>query len=268
LSKKEGAIMEFIVIFLILLVALTFSPLGLGGGVLFVPILHYIAEWPLIEAIIGSLSMVWMVALGSSFAHSKGGYSDSKVVKAGRLTAVPMAFIGTLLAWMAFEYISDIIIKIIAASILVYVIEQNLRVSKTITGSTDDLRTYSLIAGLGGLASGLLGIGGGSVFVTINRRLAGLDAKTAAGTSFLIGAAVVPVALISHAIIDQTMPTVIQSTGVTLAITLPILTFLSAYVGAKFGIKYLPEKAIRNIFLLAVGTSLARYLFDIINSIY
>jgi uncharacterized membrane protein YfcA len=264
LKENEGDNIELIVITLILLVALTFSPLGLGGGVLFVPILHYIDGWPLIEAIIGSLSMVWMVALGSSFAHSKGGYSDSKVVRAGRITAVPMAFVGTLLAWIAFEYISDIIIKIFAAAILVYVIERNLRPSDTITGSTDDLTTYSKVAGLGGLAAGLLGIGGGSIFVTINRRLAGLDTKTAAGTSYLIGAAVVPMALISHIVLDQTLPAVIQTTGVGLAITLPLLAFASAFIGAKFAIKYLPEKIIRAVFIVAVSISLSRYLWDII----
>ena len=52
---------------LILLVALTFSPLGLGGGVLYLPILLYIAEWPVSQAILGSLSMVWMVAIATIF---------------------------------------------------------------------------------------------------------------------------------------------------------------------------------------------------------
>ena len=31
----------------VLLTAFLFAPLGLGGGMLFVPILHYLADWPL-----------------------------------------------------------------------------------------------------------------------------------------------------------------------------------------------------------------------------
>ncbi|HJN55437.1 MAG TPA: hypothetical protein QF646_03505, partial [Candidatus Poseidoniales archaeon] len=54
-----------LIVILLFIVALLFSPLGLGGGVLYVPILHYIAEWPLIESLLASLALVWMVALGS-----------------------------------------------------------------------------------------------------------------------------------------------------------------------------------------------------------
>ena len=61
---------------------------------LFVPILHYIGDWPLMEAIIASLAMVWMVALGSSLAHSGEGHANKKVANAGRLTAVPAAMVG------------------------------------------------------------------------------------------------------------------------------------------------------------------------------
>ena len=55
--------MEPLAIALILLVALLFSPLGLGGGVLYVPILHYVAGWTLVESLLASLTLVWMVAM-------------------------------------------------------------------------------------------------------------------------------------------------------------------------------------------------------------
>jgi uncharacterized membrane protein YfcA len=231
--------------------------------VLFVPILHYIGDWPLMEAIIASLAMVWMVALGSSLAHSGEGHANKKVANAGRLTAVPAAIVGTILAWLAIEYVSVLVIKVMAAVILIYVIERNLRSSEKVTGGVEVLTKYKIGCAFGGLASGLLGIGGGAVYVTINRRMAGLDIRDAAGTSYLIGAAVVPVALLSHILIDGTLPDVYQRTGLLAAIVVPMLAFFSAYFGAKNAIKYLPVNIVKWVFLIAVSTSLGRYLWDI-----
>ena len=59
---------------LIFSTAIIFSPLGLGGGLIFMPILHYIMEWEIKTAILGSLILVWSVSLGSQFAHQKGGH--------------------------------------------------------------------------------------------------------------------------------------------------------------------------------------------------
>ena len=43
-------------IFLIFMTGLIFSPLGLGGGVIFMPILHYLLGWEIKIAILGSVS--------------------------------------------------------------------------------------------------------------------------------------------------------------------------------------------------------------------
>ncbi|MBT6972620.1 MAG: sulfite exporter TauE/SafE family protein [Euryarchaeota archaeon] len=207
--------------------------------------------------------MVWMVALGSSFAHSGEGHANKEVANAGRLTAIPAAIIGSFLAWLAIEYVSVLVIKVIAAAILIYVIERNLRPSEKVTGGVEVLTKYKIGCAFGGLASGLLGIGGGAVYVTINRRMAGLDIRDAAGTSYLIGAAVVPVALLSHILIDGTLPDVYHRTGLLAAIIVPVLAFCSAYIGAKNAIKHLPINIVKWIFLVAVGASLGRYLWDI-----
>ena len=68
----------------LLSVALIFSPLGLGGGVLYVPIFYYMLDWQMQEAVTGSLTLVLMVSLGSSLAHSKAGYADKDAANLGR----------------------------------------------------------------------------------------------------------------------------------------------------------------------------------------
>ena len=252
---------------IILAIAFAFSPLGLGGGVLYMPVFHYLVGWSLPEAILGSLTMVWMVALGSSLAHAKESHADKEVAKAGRMTAVPSAVVGTIISWLIISYISGMVIKAIAAVILIFVIERNLRSHKEVIAIDKNLNLYKKGAALGGLASGMLGIGGGAIYVTLNRRLLGMGVHKASGTSYLIGAAVTPVAIISHIFVDQSHTAIYDNVGIIAAIAMPINTFIAAYVGARFAIHHLPEKIIRATFIIAISATLMRYLWDIASTV-
>jgi hypothetical protein len=255
--------LSILVIFLLLTVAFLFSPLGLGGGVLYVPILHYLAGWDMEVAILASLTLVWMVAIGSSLAHHSSGHSDIEVANSGRLAAVPGAIIGTILAWYSFAYVSDIVIKIVAAAILIFVIERNLRTTPDIERRTDKMGVYRGGAAFGGVASGLLGIGGGAIYVTLHRSILGIDSRKSAGTSYLIGAVVVPVALFSHILLDSTVPEVLAHTGYLVAVLMPLAALGTAWFGAKYAIEHLSVKMVTTTFLIAVSLSLSRYLWDI-----
>jgi len=93
---------------LLLFVALIFSPLGLGGGVLYVPIFLYLLDWDVRESITGSLSLVFMVALGSSLSHKKSGHAATTVANAGRITAIPFAVVGTILAGILLDKVGEV----------------------------------------------------------------------------------------------------------------------------------------------------------------
>ena len=108
-------LMVILAIICLLLVAVAFSPLGLGGGILYVPIMHYMLDWEIKEALVASLTLVLMVSLGSSLAHSKSGFANHQVAKWGRIAAVPSAIIGVLLSGILLSWVGDIGIKIIAA---------------------------------------------------------------------------------------------------------------------------------------------------------
>ena len=252
---------------LIIIIAFAFSPLGLGGGVLYMPIFHYLVGWSLPEAILGSLTMVWMVALGSSLAHARDGHADKEVANAGRITAVPSAVIGTIISWLIISYISGMAIKALAAVILIFVIERNLRPHNEFITVDRNLSLYKKGAAFGGLASGILGIGGGAIYVTLNRRVLAMDVHRASGTSYLIGTAVVPVAIISHIFIDQSHTAVYDSVGIVAALVMPINAFIAAYIGARFAIRHLPEKMIRTTFIIAIGATLLRYLWDMYSTV-
>ena len=164
---------------LIFSTAIIFSPLGLGGGLIFMPILHYIMDWEIKTAILGSLILVWSVSLGSQFAHQKGGHGDIAMAKKGMLFGVPGAIIGVILGFLLIEHVSDITIKMIALVIVSWICYKAiLRIlsKEDITGEViGEMNEKYWLTGIfmGGMSSGLLGIGGGGIFVTMNRNYGG-----------------------------------------------------------------------------------------------
>jgi len=265
---------SFIAVICLLLVAVAFSPLGLGGGILYVPIMHYILEWEIEESLVASLTLVLMVALGSSMAHSKSGYADTGAAKLGRFSAVPSAVVGVILSGALISAVGDVGIKIIASIIIFFVIERTLRKtlskneSETVDIPISEKRNqYIFGSSLAGISSGLLGIGGGAILVTLNRSILKMDPKKAAGTSYMVATTTTPVALISHLIMSRNLSTIVDDVGILAMIVVPILVFSSAYFGAKYAIKYLPKQIVSYVFLMVVSISLFKYISDLISKI-
>jgi len=266
-------LMTLLAIFCLLMVAVAFSPLGLGGGILYVPIMHYMLDWEIKEAIVASLTLVLMVSLGSSLAHSKSGFAEHQVAKWGRIAAVPSATIGVLLSGVLLALVGDIGIKILAAIVITFVLERTIRKpSSHIAEYTGDKllekrNQYLAGSSVAGIAAGVLGIGGGAILVTLNRSMLKMDAKKAAGTSYLVAATIVPVALFSHLIINQNLDTIVDNSGIVAMILVPLMVFASAFFGAKYAIKYLPKHIVTGVFIFVVSVSLLRYILDFISLI-
>ena len=252
----------------LIMVAIAFSPLGLGGGILYVPIMHYMLNWEMRESLVASLTLVLMVSIGSSLAHSRSGFADKDAAKLGRVSAAPSAVIGVLLSGVLLSVVGDIGIKIIAVIIISFVIERTLRKSLSVEHEyqdvklTDNRNRYILGSSFAGISSGILGIGGGAILVTVNRSIMKMDSKKAAGTSYMVVSVTVPIALASHLIMSNNLDTIIEKSGLIPMLTIPILVLLSAYYGAKYAIKILPKKVVTGAFLLVISISLIRYSVD------
>jgi len=264
--------MDPVIIFaiaLLLFVALIFSPLGLGGGVLYVPIFLYLLDWGVQESITASLLLVFMVALGSSLSHKKSGHADTAVANAGRISALPFAVVGTILAGILLDKVGEVGIKILASAILLFIIERTITRMRKEQSEIEPMpefaplkKKYQVGAALAGTASGILGMGGGAILVTLNKSLLKMDAHKAAGTSYQIGSTIVPVALLSHIIIDGVIYDLFDSVGIVLTILIPLLAFIFAFSGAKFAIRNLSNKVVTIVYLIAVSLSLIRYFID------
>ena len=201
---------EYYALAVILITAFMFAPLGLGGGVLFVPTLHFILGWDLHLSIVASLILVWFVSIGSRRAHDEGGYTVAGVGRKGRLLAIGGAVIGALAADVIITELGDEPVKFIATILLAWVIYRGVKklMEEQHTDVHDEdtdpqiegaqLYTYKLGCLGGGMASGLIGVGGGVIFTMLNRTILGLEPHRAAGTSYLIVMRVVPVAIGAH----------------------------------------------------------------------
>jgi hypothetical protein len=89
-----------------------------------------------------------------------------------------------------------------------------------------------------------------------------MDAHKAAGTSYQISSTIVPVALLSHIILDGIIYDLFDSVGIVLTILIPLLAFIFAFSGAKFAIRNLSNKVVTIVYLIAVSLSLIRYFID------
>ena len=255
------------VVALLLIVVVLFSPVGLGGGLLYVPILHYLAGLPFETAILGSLVMVLCTALGSAQAHRTEQLVSMDRVKVAVITAWPAASIGAFTSIWAIEQVSDVTVKFIALCLTSWVLYQTIRRMRSeVTVSEGDFRPkpYRMGTGVGGFACGMLGIGGGAIYVTMNRGWGGLDVRQAAGTSFAIASFVVPIAIATHSIEGGWGELADFPTPVLIAT--PILALCSAYTGGRLSFRNLPASAITWIFITMVSISLLRYLTDLISA--
>ena len=114
------------------------------------------------------------------------------------------------------------------------------------------------------MSTGILGIGGGAILVTLNRSILKMDAHKAAGTSYLIAATIVPVALLSHILLDGITGDLYDKVGLLSIIIVPVLAFSCAFFGAKFAIKHISKNIVTIVFLCSISASLIRYIMDFI----
>ena len=268
---------SLIALVLILSTAFFFAPLGLGGGVLFVPIFHYILGWGIQLSIVSSLILVLMVSMGSKNAHSKDGYAVQEVGKYAIPPALFGAILGAVIGSILIESMGDFTIKFAAASLLFWVIIRTVRqlagekngngfeaVEPSEIGN-EVINRYRGMCLAGGTASGLLGIGGGMLFVTMHRSLFAWKPHYAAGTSYIIETWMVPIGVASHLVVNGSGWDLWGAVGTWIPIVM-LLVYASAWLGAKTAIKMVPQQILTYPFLIALMASLLRYCWDILGT--
>ena len=269
--------MEFLlVLLLVFITGFLFAPLGLGGGMLFVPILHYIAGWPLnTSTLVVSLLLTCCTSYGSGFIHHQEGLMQITHVRKGAPSALLGAIIGSLIVYVLRDGL-DPVFKTLAMVIVFWAIiktkkkinfsSQKYEIRDIIEGSNSppEIRDveFRLGTGFGGMASSVLAIGAGAIYVPVLNQFGGLESRQAIGTSYGLMMMVVPVGVTVHMLLYSG-----EWPSFWNIFLLPFAVLSGAILGAKVGLK-LSEKIILRGFISILGIIFIRYFLDIITQIF
>lgn len=158
--------------------------LGLGGGVLFIPLMVYIAKLNMKEITGVSSMAVAIVATVGSIRYSSKGY--------GLEPFIPYLILGGILGALAGNQINkglnnNSLKKIFSVVLFVTAIRMNYIIVGT-DGSNDSMLIYILIGFASGILAGLLGLGGGVVRIPALLIFAGIPSLVAQGASLITSA--------------------------------------------------------------------------------
>lgn len=178
----------FLAVFLCVLIGLTLSLLGGGGSVLIVPLLVYLAKFPVNESIAMSLIIVGVASAYGSIKYLKEGFVNKRLVLLFVLPGIIASFAGARVA----EYVPSKLLlfmfgaMMILISMILYKKSSQGRPKNEIVVCCPDL-TVSVAAGtVIGFLTGLLGVGGGFLIVPTIALLMKCSLYTAIGTSLAI----------------------------------------------------------------------------------
>jgi uncharacterized protein len=229
--------------------------LGLGGGVVVVPSLELLAplligqQWPLQTIIAASQLGVLAVAVASSASYLGRKQSDGDTQQ--DLVRIQLAFSlspytvwGGIIGAVLGLVLPVKVIALVFAALLVYTGIELLRSLQR--QEREQARPSGWMRPavfFGGVMSGLLGIGGGTVQVPVLNLLAGLPFRTAVATStFMMG-------------LTALTNVIVYSASGRFEVTLAAAVALGILIGARLGASLanrVPVKVLRALFALLV----------------
>ena len=178
-----------------LLIGIVASVLGIGGGVLLVPMLHILLGLEMHEAVGTSLFVILFLASSAALSYSHKKLTLWKLALVFECGSVPGAYVGAFTSYIA----PSGLLKIAFSILLLYISTRMWRGKKTSRNGGEAIKrgnprlsepkTILLLVLLGfvaGFLSGLLGIGGGVVKVPIMSLLLGIPMHSSVATSALM----------------------------------------------------------------------------------
>jgi uncharacterized protein len=229
--------------------------LGLGGGVVVVPSLELLApllidqQWPLPTIIAASQLGVLAVAVASSASYLGRKQTDGDVeqplVRMGlAFSLAPFTVWGGIIGALLGLVLPVRVIALVFAALLVYT---GIELVRGMQKPETERATPSVWARpavfFGGVMSGLLGIGGGTVQVPVLNILSGLPFRTAVATStFMMG-------------LTALTNVIIYTASGRFEVTLAAAVALGILIGARLGASLanrVPVRILRGLFAILV----------------
>ncbi len=230
-------------------IAFLHSNLGVGGGVLYVPLLLSLTALPMKEVVPLSLLFAMATSISATINHHRKGLVDFKL---GIILACG-AIIGAVIGAKFTLTVTGNIVKlmfavaliIVAIKMLTEIYRENKGLKKTTTRIKKVSKEKKIIGSLTsivtGFLSGSLGIGGGAVNVPLLIYLFKVKARRAIGTSSFI---IIPTAAMGFS-------TFVFSAGkidYSLAIILAPVVLIGAFIGSRWGLESLKTPTVKALF--------------------
>jgi len=237
-----------IIVLLIFITAFVFSNTGMGGGLLYVPILIFLGEMSYSEARPISLCFAFATTGLSAYNHARKGLVDYRV---GGI-AVSGTLTGTILGFFFISNVDDRIPGLMFSVFIFFVCIKMIYDLKK-AGTPQPFRSlgskrYVLTASVT-LASGFLsislGIGGGLLLVPLFIYINGLETRRASGTSSFTA-----MFTTLSGIVILLMGETSFSINIGEVVLLTVWVALGSFLGSRWGIKKLKT---REVTLIIIG---------------
>ncbi|HEY9635473.1 MAG TPA: sulfite exporter TauE/SafE family protein [Coleofasciculaceae cyanobacterium] len=214
--------------------------LGVGGGIISVPLLVTLGYTP-VQAVATSTLGVTVISVSGSLQNRRMGYFDAKRVLLLGIPALVTVQIGVYLASNIAPYLILFVFGIFLL-INIYLLELRKRLSaQKVQSKPQKFNPVLSRIGTGGAAgifAGLLGGGGGSIMVPLQMLLLGEPIKTAIQTSLgvIIGITV------SACVVHATHGNILFMQGIILGV--------GGYLGAQVSTRVLPKLPDHVVFII------------------
>ena len=259
-------------IFLMFGVAFIYSNLGLGGGLLFVPILLATGvSDPLLAAPI-SLTLTTMTAASSVINHRRKRFVDFRLARTLVMGTLVGAVLGT---YVHIGFVSKRSFSVIFVIILIafggLMLRDWLRNARPVDENDDSKLTRRRVGETtvtmvgSGFLSGLAGVGGGLLNVPLIIYLLGRKTRLAIGTSSLL---IIPTAALGFSL--YVVGRYLESTVFTWPgefVLIPILmpfVFVGALLGSRLGLERLKTRSVSLIFIVVVFVAAVQILLTLL----
>lgn len=228
------------------------SMIGLGGGIIVVPVLTFLGFSPTLAAS-NSLFAAFSNSVASTISYSRQKRIEYSIGLKLGLLAVPGTILGAYVSADVAPNIFKILFGLILISSVVYIFTKRKIESRQI-----NISKLVMILAIGasffaGIISSFFGIGGGIIFVPLMVAVMGLGMKKAAPTSQFILLFVSFSGLITHSILGH--PDYYQS------LLLAIGAFIGGIVGARLSLD-IKEKNLRILVSFVIIAAAIKLFID------
>ena len=246
----------FIIMIIAFFVSLVFSMIGLGGALIYTP-LFYWTGLPLLVAIPMALLLNAITTISASTTYLKQKLVETGIAYPVIATAIPGALVGS---YFARRVEADFLILLLSVILVLASIRMLFFSSIGFTVSMDEKGKTALGVVMGfliGIASAMVGLGGGTFIVPLLLVMGDETKRTMATSSFII-TYIALAGFVGHLSLGQ------QELDITMLLFAGAAAFAGAQIGSRLIFNRTSSRTIERIFAIVLLLIVIKLLYGLI----